>query len=71
MRKLTQYSSPWCKPEPERRQKNGEVQNELCENPPVHIAILARNFNIHVHLASLAPTCTFSSSQVRTIRPYV
>lgn len=44
MRKLTQYASPWRKPEPERRQTNGEVQNELCENPPVHIAILALNF---------------------------
>ena len=33
-------------PESEIRQKNGDVQNELCENLPVHIAILAYKFHI-------------------------
>lgn len=43
MRKMAKYVSPWCKQEPEIRQRSFEVQNELCENQPVHIVILALN----------------------------
>lgn len=43
MRKFVQYVSLRRKKEPEIRQRNCGVQNELCENRPVHIAILAHN----------------------------
>lgn len=71
MRKMTQYASPWCKPEPEIRPKNCDEQNELCENTLVHAAILAYNFYNFVCLSLVAPICTFLSSQVRTISPNV
>lgn len=43
MRKFVQYVSLRRKKEPEIGQRNCGVQNELCENQPVHKAVLAHN----------------------------